>query len=198
MIPGWFSGAPKRARFLSAGAGSGADLLALGNAYPGAELYGVDLSEDMLAACERRLDESGLSARVRLHLGPMQAFRSELLFDGATSVFVAHFIHDREARLAYFSAIASNLKPGAPFVFADLFGDAAEPGFRVLFENWLDFYAAQGVSAEDLARDRVHIEQAVCFEPEACILDMLAQAGFEPPVRFFQSHLFGAWATRKG
>lgn len=197
MLPGWFSGVPEKARFLSAGAGSGAELLSLGAAYPRAELHGVDLSADMLSACQNRLREAGLAERAHLHLGTVQAFRAAEPFDGATSVFVAHFIRDHDERLAYFRAVADCLRNGAPFVFADLFGDAVEPDFRIVFENWLSFYAAQGIAADDLARDRAHIEQDICFEPETRIKALLVEAGFEPPVRFFQSHLFGGWVTRK-
>ncbi len=197
MLPGWFSGAPEGARFLSVGAGTGVELLALGASHPTAELHGVDLSADMLEACKRRLDEAGLSDRASLHLGTMQEFRADKPFDGATSVFVAHFIRDPDARLAYFKAIAASLKPGAPFVFADLFGDAADPGFGIVFENWLGFYATQGVAAEDVAQDRAHIQRDICFEPEERIKALLVEAGFERPVRFFQSCLFGGWTTRK-
>ena len=197
MLPGWFSGMPEKARFLSAGSGSGAELLALGAAYPGAELHGVDLSADVLSVCQDRLQTAGLAERVHLHLGKMQTYRPAELFDGASSVFVAHFIHEPEERLAYFRAVAGCLKNGATFVFADLFGDKAGPGFRLVFENWLRFYAAQGIAADQLVQDRAHIESGICFEPEANIENLLVEAGFEPPVRFFQSYLFGGWVTRK-
>jgi tRNA (cmo5U34)-methyltransferase len=197
MLPGWFSGVPEKARFLSAGAGSGAELLALGAAYPDAELHGVDLSADVLSVCKSRLQTAGLAERVHLHLGTVQAYRAAELFDGASSVFVAHFIRETKERLAYFRTIADCLKHGATFVFADLFGDKADPDFRLVFETWLSFYAAQGIAADQLVRDRAHIESGICFEPEARIKALLVEAGFEPPVRFFQSYLFGGWVTRK-
>jgi tRNA (cmo5U34)-methyltransferase len=188
---------PEHAAFLSAGAGSGAEIAALGARFPSWRFAAVDLSSDMLDACRSRMAEAGLTARVTFFNGRVQDFRAPAPFDAASSIFVAHFINSAEEKLAYFRAIAAALRPGGRFILADLFGATDTPEFARLFRAWLAFRAAQGVSAEELAQDRAHIERDISFVPERDLLALLAEAGFAAPTRFYQTYLFGGWVTEK-
>lgn len=193
----WVRDLPEGARFLSCGAGTGGEILALGAIHPSWRFVAVDISRDMLSACRARVVAAGMEDRVSFSEGRAEDFRSPAPFDGASSVFVAHFIEGHEAKLAYFRAIRANLKPGATFILADLFGEPAAPAFRRSLDAWLACYAASGVVAQDLARDRAHIENDISFIPEAELRELLEEAGFEAPIRFFQTFLFGGWAATK-
>ncbi len=192
-----FQPLPEHSIFLSAGAGTGAEIANLGKRFPSWRFVGVDASSDMLNACRQRVSESGFANRVDFFNGWMQDYRSPVPFDAASSVFVAHFIKVRDEKLAYFCSIAANLKPGGMFVIADLFGDKGSQQFERLLNSWLLSYASHGISAEEFAKDRAHIDRDVDFVPEVELVALLREAGFAPPVRFHQTFLFGGWVTTK-
>lgn len=192
---------PDRSRFLCAGAGTGAEILTLGARFPSWQFLAVDVSADMLAVCQRRAAQAGLAHRLECFHGRMEDYAGTvappLLFDGASSVFVSHFIDGRERKLAYLHAIAAALRPGAPFVLADLYGDPASPEFPVLFQAWLRYYVSHGISEEKLRQDLDHILRNISFTPEQELHALLHEAGFTRVLRFHQAFLFGGWiATR--
>lgn len=197
MIVPWLQGLPEGASFLSAGAGTGAEIVNLGKCFPSWRFVAVDVSPDMLNACQIRAAEAGMANRVTFFNGRLQEYQSPVAFDAASSVFVAHFIKGREEKLAYFRSIAASLKPGGLLILADLFGDKSSPEFARLLNAWLLSYASHGVSAEELVQDRAHVERDVAFIPESELVALLREAGFGTPLRFYQTYLFGGWvATR--
>ena len=197
MIVPWLQVLPEGSSFLSAGAGTGAEIVTLGNCFPSWRFAAVDVSPDMLSACQNRASKAGMANRITFFNGRLQEYQSPTPFDAASSIFVAHFIKGREEKLAYFRSIAANLKPGGLFVLADLFGDKGSPEFARLLNAWLLSYASHGVSAEELAQDRAHVERDVAFISESELVALLREAGFATPLRFYQTYLFGGWvATR--
>jgi tRNA (cmo5U34)-methyltransferase len=197
MIVPWLQSLPEQSSFLSAGAGTGAEILTLGKRFPSWHFTAADVSADMLNACQCRVSEAGMANRVAFFNGRLQEFQSPAPFDAASSVFVSHFIKGRGEKLAYFRAIAASLKPGGVFILADLFGDKGSPEFERLLNAWLASYASHGVSAEELAQDRAHVDRDVSFIPESELLTLLNEAGFDTPVRFYQTFLFGGWVATK-
>ncbi|QGM48053.1 methyltransferase domain-containing protein [Methylocystis heyeri] len=197
MIAPWLQGQPENARFLSAGAGVGAEIITLAERFPFWRFAAVDVSPDMINACRHRLAEAGMTDRVDFFNGRLQDYRSPAPFHAASSIFVAHFIKGRTEKLDYFHAMAKNLEPGGLLVVADLFGDRNSPEFVRLSNAWLLSYASHGVSAEELAQDRAHVERDVDFIPESELLSILKDAGFETPLRFYQTYLFGGWVAAK-
>jgi tRNA (cmo5U34)-methyltransferase len=197
MIVPWLQGLPEGSTFLSAGAGTGAEIVTLGKCFQSWRFVAVDVSSDMLSACQYRAAEAKMANRVTFFNGRLQEYQSAAPFDAASSVFVAHFIKGREEKLTYFRSIAANLKPGGLLVLADLFGDKSSPEFTRLLNAWLLSYASHGVSAEELVQDRAHVERDVDFIPEGELIALLNEAGFNKPLRFYQTYLFGGWvATR--
>ncbi len=194
MVP-WLQDLPPAANFLSAGAGTGAEILTLAQRFAGWRFAGVDLSAHMLGQCQRRVDAAGLTSRVELFNGRLQDYRPSARFDAASSIFVGHFVRGREAKLAYLRSIAAHLKPGGLLVLADLYGDRRSADFVRLFKAWMLRYIAQGVVGEKLAQDVAHIFNNVDFATEPELLSLLSEAGFEQPLRFYQAYLFGAWVA---
>lgn len=125
----------------------------------------------------------------------MQEYQPPAPFDAASSIFVAHFIKNREEKLAYFRSIAANLKSGGLLVVADLFGDKSSPDFARLLNAWLLSYASHGISPEELVQDRTHVERDVSFIPESELFALLHEAGFVSPLRFYQTYSFGGWVA---
>jgi tRNA (cmo5U34)-methyltransferase len=197
MIVTWLQSLPEHSAFLSAGAGTGAEIITLGKCFPSWRFVAVDVSSDMLSACQRRATEVGMANRVAFFNGRLQDYQSPAQFDAASSVFVSHFIKEREEKLAYFRSIAASLKPGGLFILADLFGDRGSPEFEQLLNAWLLSYAAHGVPAEELVQDRAHVERDVAFISEGELVALLREAGFATPVRFYQTFLFGGWVAAK-
>lgn len=196
LIP-WLQELPENANFLSAGAGTGAEIVNLGKVFSNWNFVAVDASSDMLNACHQRLKSVDMDNRVTLVNSKVNDYKFPGGFDGASSIFVAHFIKDKQEKLAYLSSLASNLKPGAILVIADLFGDRETLEFDRLLNAWLMSYARHGISEEQLDRDREHIEKNVDFISESELFSLLNQAGFVKPLKFYQTYLFGAWiATR--
>ena len=197
MIAPWLQDLPERSSFLSAGAGTGAEIVTLGKRFPSWRFVAVDVSPDMLNACQTRTTETGMASRVTFFNGRLQEYQSSDQFEAASSVFVAHFIKGREEKLAYFRSIAANLKPGGLFLLADLFGERDSPEFTRLLNAWLVSYASHGVSAKELVQDRAHVERDVAFVPESELVALLREAGFATPLRFYQTYLFGGWVTTR-
>jgi tRNA (cmo5U34)-methyltransferase len=197
MIAPWLALLPGDCSFLSAGAGTGAEIVALARRFPSWRFVGVDVSADMLQACRRRIAEADIRNAVTLFNGRVEDYRAPAPFDAASSVFVAHFIKGRERKLAYLRAIAANLKPAGVFVLADLFGDQRSPDFMKLLRAWLISYMSQGISAENLAQDIAHILKNIAFMPEGDLPGLLLEAGFVDPLRFYQAYLFGGWVAAK-
>ncbi|MBG0810888.1 class I SAM-dependent methyltransferase [Methylosinus sp. H3A] len=197
IMAAWFEHLPERAEFLSAGAGTGAEILALGRRFPFWRFTAVDVSRDMSNACRDRVVAAGMADRTACFHGRLQEFRPATPFDAASSIFVSHFIAGWNEKLAYFRAVSSLLKPGGTFVLADLFGDRASREFGSLLEAWLVSYASQGVETRELEKDRAHIDDDIAFASESELLDLLNEAGFDAPIRFYQTFLFGCWAMTK-
>jgi tRNA (cmo5U34)-methyltransferase len=197
MIVPWLQSLPEQSSFLSAGAGTGAEIFTLGKRFPFWHFTAVDASPDMLNACQNRVADADMANRVVFFNSRLQEYRSPTPFDAASSVLVSHFIKGWEEKLAYFRAIAASLKPGGVFILADLFGDRGSSEFERLLNAWLASYASHGVSAEALAQDRAHVDRDVSFIPESELLALLNEAGFDTPVRFYQTFLFGGWVATK-
>ena len=201
MLPSLLASAgaalPPHARFLSVGAGTGEEVLTLGRPFPGWEFLAVDVSPEMLALARKKVTAAGMAQRVTLFQGFLQECTTPHLYDAASSIFVAHFIKEAKARLAYFKTISKRLKPGAPLVVADLFGTPDTPQYKALFAAWHAGYCAHGIAPEQVEKDFVHIQNDVAFLPEETILALLEEAGFTAPVRFYQTLLFGGWVMHK-
>ena len=120
LAAAWFDDLPPNARFLSSGAGTGAEILALGRRFPAWNFLAVDVSADMIQACRDNTASAGMAGRVDFLTGRLQDRQASAPFDAASSIFVAHFIKGRDEKLAYFKSIAANLKLGGMFLLAEI------------------------------------------------------------------------------
>lgn len=185
-------------RVLVAGAGTGAECVALGLACPGIRVVGVDPAGDMLKLAERKAAEHGLTERVRLYpcaVADLPAFEP---FDAATLLLVLHFLPDDGAKGALLGEIAKRLEPGAPLVLADLFGPPwQEPWQASLRTFWRHLQKAAGIPLPDIDKGFAHVDRDIHPVTEARLAELLAEAGFGPPQPFFRALCFGGWVTQR-
>lgn len=184
-----------KAHLLVVGAGTGAEIVRLGKAASGWRFTAVDPSAEMLDRCRANVGDAGLEGRVEYVHGRVEDLSSAPLFDAATSVFVAHFIQDAVERRAFFQGVADLLRAGALFVLADLFksDDATER----LLATWRAHYGRTGSSADDAEQTFARIRRDIYFATEPELEQTLTQVGFAPPLRFYQSFLWGGWITER-
>ena len=125
---------------LEIGCGTGRNLVKLARAYPGAHLFGLDVSREMLASAAAAMARAGLSARVALGQGDATAFDPETLFGCAEfeRVMISYTLSMIPPWRDALERALDVLSPGGSLHLVD-FGDCAGlPGpFRTGLRRWL-------------------------------------------------------------
>lgn len=189
---------PPDAHVLVVGAGTGAEIVTLGQVQSGWQFTAVDPSAEMLDRCRSAVADAGLERRVEYVQNRIEQVPKDPQFDGATSVFVSHFLPGRAERHTYFRSIARILRPGAPLILADLFGNRADPAFYRLAAAWRRAVLRTGLSLDAVERTFNRIGDQISFVSEDNLETILEDAGFGAPTRFHQCLLWGGWWTHTG
>ena len=152
---------PAGGAVLEIGCGTGRNLIAVGKAWPRAALYGVDISEAMLATARGCVAKAGIGDRVTLAQGDACGFDAQALFGRASfdRVFISYalsMIPDWEAALRQ---AARCVAPGGRLEIVDFGQQERLPGLwkRALF-GWLGAFhvsprAGLHAASEQLAQD---------------------------------------------
>lgn len=152
---------PAGGAVLEIGCGTGRNLIEVGKAWPRAALYGVDISEAMLATARGCMAKAGIGDRVTLAQGDACGFDAQALFGRATfdRVFISYalsMIPDWEAALRQ---AARCVAPGGRLEIVDFGQQERLPGLwkRALF-GWLGAFhvsprAGLHAAVERLAQD---------------------------------------------
>jgi tRNA (cmo5U34)-methyltransferase len=189
---------PEQARILCVGAGTGAEILYLGERFPGWSFTAVEPSAAMLTVCRQRTEAQGMASRCTFHEGYLDSLPAGEPFDAATSLLVSQFITEPAERVGFFHEIAQRLRPGGMLVSADLSSDASLPGHESLMDVWLNLMACTGIPPENIARMRQAYAQDVAVLPPTQVAAMIGSGGFEAPIGFFQAGLIHGWYARRG
>jgi phosphatidylethanolamine/phosphatidyl-N-methylethanolamine N-methyltransferase len=109
-------------KVLEAGVGTG---LSLGYYPDHAEVYGVDLSEDMLRRAQEKVDKRGLAHVKSLQVMDVTrlGFPDEM-FDAVTAQFIITLVPEPEVALSEFARV---LRPGGEIVLANHWGQPKGP-----------------------------------------------------------------------
>lgn len=197
LLPSVFAPLGDEAQLLCVGAGTGAELSFLAAQFPGWRFTAIDPSAAMLEVCRRRAQAEGFFARCSFHEGYVETLPPGPPHDGATCFLVSQFMTDPQQRAAFFRAIAQRLRPGAILANADLAGDTAAPNFDALLRCWFGVMSTTGMTPEALARMREAYARDVAVLPPGRVAALIASAGFEEPVQFYQAGMMHAWFCRR-
>jgi SAM-dependent methyltransferase len=93
----------------------------------GHEIYGLDLNENMLERCRKKVAQRGLGERVRLFLADMAAFELPRADFGLAYIPVRSFMHlnTQAEQIACMECVFACLRPGGLFVI-----DVYAPSYR--------------------------------------------------------------------
>lgn len=183
---------PVRAKVLSVGAGTGAEILSLAKAFPEWSFVAVEPSLSMLDVCRERIQSAGFSDRCEFVHGLAQDLPERAEFDAALAVLVAHFVK-RDERLSFFKNLTQRLRPGGYLVNAEISFDLDSAEFPTILKNWRSVQGLMGATPESLAAIPQVLREVLTvlspLETEA----VLRESGIDLPVRFFQAFMISAW-----
>jgi tRNA (cmo5U34)-methyltransferase len=193
-----FARLPQDARMLCVGAGTGAEIHFFAERFPGWTFVAVEPSTGMVEAAESRAERHGYLERCTFHKGYLESLADSAPFDGATSLLVSQFLLDVRERTKFFRAIAARLKPGGVLASSDLASDREAPHYASLLDVWLRTLAASDLSQDRAQQMRAAYDRDVAILPARRVEEIIASAGFQAPVQFFQAGLIHAWYAVRG
>lgn len=194
---------PPNARLLVVGAGTGEEVLRMGNEHPGWMFTAVDPAPEMLQRCRTRLAGTSVESRVefvrqRIDVLDDGALDSGTPYDAATSILVSHFLEEHELKQRFFRAISDRLKPGAPLVIADLCRPAGDQAAAMWTDAWRTVLRQNGGSESGVETTLRQVDDHVFPITEPKLTTLLDRAGFGRPDCFFQAYDWCGWCTLKG
>jgi tRNA (cmo5U34)-methyltransferase len=188
-------GAGSTANVLIAGAGGTAnEILVAGKLEPDWSFLAVDPSEPMLALAMSRVAAAGLAHRTKQVLGEVGDLPRDRAFDAATLIGVLHHIPGHTAKLDLLRDLACRLKSNAPLILAgNCLAYKSEP---LLMAAWANRWRMHGAGPQEIEAKLGKILQgAEPLASEEAVAELVEEAGFTRPKRFFSSLFWGAWIT---
>ncbi|MFM7313793.1 MAG: class I SAM-dependent methyltransferase [Cyanobium sp.] len=175
------------AEVLVAGCGTGSELLEAVQQRPDWRLTALDPSAAMLAEARQRLGEAPaitwLQSTVEALLDqPGQGGR----YAGALAVLVLQSLPDDGSKLAFLTALARSLQPGAQLVLVDLMQTALPSLEGQIGAAWAGFQRASGL--EPAGASGLHqLSEGLHPIGLARLTSLVNAAGFGDPARVFQA-----------
>ncbi|AFL53057.1 S-adenosylmethionine-diacylgycerolhomoserine-N-methyltransferase [Sinorhizobium fredii] len=156
-------GAARDSSVLEVGCGTGRNLAMIGDLYPEARLFGLDISAEMLATAKAKLRRQG-RADVNLRIADATNFTAasfgEEGFDRVVISYALSMIPDWQEAI---DAAVEALNPGGSLHIADFGQQEGWPGgFRRILQAWLErFHVTPRESLFDVMRAKAERDSAV-------------------------------------
>jgi S-adenosylmethionine-diacylgycerolhomoserine-N-methlytransferase len=131
------------ASVLEIGCGTGRNLVQAAQRFPGATLFGIDVSTEMLTSAIASISRRGLSSRIRVAHGDATGFDPQLLFGipAFDHVMVSYSLSMIPAWTRVIESALSHLKPGGRLHIVDFGQQERLPGIaRALLLRWLKMF----------------------------------------------------------
>ncbi|MEB2778095.1 class I SAM-dependent methyltransferase [Algoriphagus sp. D3-2-R+10] len=154
-------------------------------------ITGIDPSPEMIKQANDKLHKCD---NVTLIEGLASDLEIEKKYNVATLLLVLHFLDDNGNKLNLLKDIANRLVSGATFVMLDITGDKNQIKQNL---KVLRLILPDGLDEEQINYRLNRIENELFAVSEERLSELLQEAGFEPPLRFFQSSIYMGWLTKK-
>jgi tRNA (cmo5U34)-methyltransferase len=180
-----------RKEVLVAGCGTGNEIGRFVHATERWKITGIDPSPEMIEQARHKLADH---QNVTLVEGLVSDLDREHKYGAATLLLVLHFLEDNGEKLQLLKDIAERLDSGASLVILDITGDKTQ-----IRENLkvLRLLLPEGLDEEQVASRLSRVENELHYVSEGRLSALCIEAGFEPPLRFFQSAVYMGWVTKR-
>lgn len=154
-------------------------------------ITGIDPSPEMI---EQAIRQFQIYDNVTLIEGLVTDLETGKKYGAATLLLVLHFLDDNGHKLNLLKDISERLVSGATCIMLDITGDKKQirqnlEVLRLLLPSDLD---------EESINARLNrIENELFPVSEKRLAELCIEAGFELPLRFFQSSIYMGWLTKK-
>ncbi len=192
-----FTDLPANTRMLCVGAGTGAEVLFLAQAFPDFTFTIVEPAAAMIEKCQQKVDQAGLSSRCTFHAGYVNTLPASPPFDAATAILVSHFMLDEDARSGFFREICERLVAGGHLVSADIATNLTGGDPTVLLNAWTQMLRFSDMPETEVLRFVEALGKKVAALPESEVRALIVAGGFDDPTLFFQNLLMHGFYARK-
>jgi len=155
------------------------------------KITGIDPSPDMIEQAREKFQAYN---NVTLIDGLVDGLDIEKKYNAATLLLVLHFLDDDGNKLNLLKDIAERLVPGATFVLLDITGDQEQIRQNL---KALRLLLPDSLGQEQINSRLNRIENEFFSVSEERMAELCIQAGFEKPLRFFQSSIYMGWLMQK-
>jgi tRNA (cmo5U34)-methyltransferase len=176
---------------LVVGCGTGNEIARFVDAPEDWQITGVDPSPEMVNQAREKLQSY---ANVTLIDGVVADLDPKRTYGAATLVLVLHFLKDNGDKLSLLRAIAERLEPGAPFIVLDITGDEKQIQANL---KVLKHFLHEGLDEHEIENRLTRIDNELHHVSEERFAELCVEAGFETPLRFFQSTIYMGWLMRR-
>ncbi|WP_286754855.1 class I SAM-dependent methyltransferase [Roseivirga sp. UBA838] len=181
----------KEQKLLVVGCGTGNEIEPLVSVHKNWDITGIDPSPEMIDQARQKLQPY---SNVKLIEGVVQNLKDSERYGASTLLLVLHFLKDDGSKLELLQQIAQRLTPGAPLILLDITGDSQQIEGNL---NVLRAMIPEDVTTEEIEQRINRIANELHHVSEPRLSELLVQAGFTSPLRFFQSAIYMGWMTTK-